>query len=460
MDRSQFKGATLGSIKDEQDNAKKAIPISDGEGRAGFHKIEDGENWRRILPAHRPDQPAYCAKSTVFLECEVDELDKEGNTTGKKEVKTKNIFIATQHSSILKDDPILLYISFVQKRANDEIQDKEERQKFLYPINGWRGKDGKWNWGIKPSIEYVCYALDKRGVLGRETLYSYMIESMKKLSVQQAPDNAEIVPDIFTDPDEGYPLIITKSKNEKGKTEYSISCELPSKEKRETWDDFFKRTRITDEQFIEFMSKESLYELYKEVYTDRDFNMAIDGLKRFDLRYKYGIFENEEFIEKLAQLKNQVPKYVPKKYGVSSDNKKGNVQEKVETKVEDSSGLKKEFDKIPVNSNEGSALPAPIPTMKRQLTEYIKENYGDDYQLPELTREKLIEWYGLAKNGEELPFDIQEEITIERVESDVKKEEPKVEPKQESPVNPVSKDIDPDLKAQIEKLRQRGRKQE
>ena len=101
-------------------------------------------------------------------------------------------------------------------------------------------------------------------------------------------------------------------------------------------------------------------------------------------------------------------------------------------------------------------MPAPVPTMKRQLTEYIKENYGDDYQLPELTREQLIEWYGLAKKGEELPFD----IVAERVESDVKKEEPKVEQKEESPVNSASKDIDPDLKAQIEKLRQRGRKQE
>lgn len=457
MDRTQFQGATLSSIKSEQEKAEKALPKNESQTRPGFHSIEDGDNWRRIAPAHKPDQPAYCAKSSVVLECEVDELDKEGNPTGKKEVKKKSIFIATQHSSTLKDDPILLYISFVQKRANDEIQDKEERQKFLYPINGWRGKDGKWNWGIKPSIEYICYAWDKKGELGRETLYPYMIESMKKLSVQQSSDTSGIVPDIFTELDEGFPLIITRAKNEKtGKTETTVSCDLPSKEKRESWDEFFKRTRITDEQLIELVSKESLKDLYIDVYTMRDFEMAIDGLKRFDKQYKYGIFENEEFLEKIAQIKKQVPPYVSKEFGVPSEN----VEKSSESKEKPKEGLKKEFDKIPVNSNEGSALPAPIPTMKRQLTEYIKENYGDDYQLPELTREQLIEWYGLAKNGEELPFDIQEEITTERVKSDVKKEEPKVEPKQESPVNPVSKDIDPDLKAQIEKLRQRGRKQE
>jgi len=469
MDRSQFKGATLGSIKDEQENAKKAIPTSDGEGRAGFHKIEDGENWRRIAPAHKPDQPAYCAKSTVFLECEVDELDKEGNPTGRKELKTKNIFIATQHSNVLKEDPILLYISFVQKRANDEIQDKDERQKFLYPINGWRGKDGKWNWGIKPSIEYICYAWDKNGKLGRETLYSYMLDSMKKISVQQAPENTEIIPDIFTDPDEGYPLIITKGKNDKGKIEYTISCELPSKEKRESWDDFFKRTRITDEQFVDFMKRESLYELYKNVYTMRDFEMAIDGLMRFDKRYKYNIFENEEFLEKIANLKKQVPAYTPKQYGASSEERSNDENHKEEVSEKNiapdkkhGTGIKSESSKEVTSNN----LPAPIPAMKRQLSEYIKDNYGDDYKLPELSREQLIEWYKLAKNGDELPFD---EIELKEIGQDNKITEPKEESKIEKEEEPEqsnessnkpevvvnSKQIDPDLQAQIDALRKR-----
>lgn len=42
--------------------------------------------------------------------------------------------------------------------------------------------------------------------------------------------------------------------------------------------------------------------------------------------------------------------------------------------------------------------------MKKFLKAYIEENY-DDKELPKLSREELVEWYELAYNDEELPFD-------------------------------------------------------
>jgi hypothetical protein len=389
FNRSQFKGATLSSIKGEQERAEKALPKNDNFGnRPGFHTVEDGKNYRRIAPAHKPEQPAYRAKSSVFLECEVPELDNDGKETGKKEVKRKNIFIATQHSKTLVDDPINIYIGFVQKRANDEIQDKDERSKFLSPVNGWRGKDGKWNWGIRPSTEFICYAWDDKGVLGREQLFPYMLDSMKKISVERADDDAEIIPDIFTDPDEGYPLIITREKNDKGKYETTCSCDLPTK--KESWPEFFARTRLTDEQLADLFSKESLSDLYEDVYTTRDFNMAIDGLQRFDKKYGYEIFENEDFIQKITELKRLVPEWKPKE--VSEEPEKESPKHVEERESE-------------ASNDQPMTSAVPVPAMKRFLKEYIAENYGEDFSLPELDKDTLSKWYSLAKQGEELPFD-------------------------------------------------------
>ena len=419
--RSRFRGASLSSIKDEQEKAEKALPKSDNfSSRPGFHTVVDGKNYRRVAPAHSPKDTPYRAKSTVFLECEVPEVDENGTETGKKTVKRTPIFIATQHSSVLKEDPILLYIQYVYKKANEGVVDRDERRKFLAPITGWRSKDGKWNWGINPSVEYICYAWDEKGILGREQLYSDMLDTMRKISVERADDDTEFIPDIFSDPDEGYPLIITKEKNDKGKYEYSVTCDLPSK--RESWDEFFKRTRVTEDQLVELSEKESLTDLYHDVYTLRDFDMAIDGLRRFDKQYKFEIFEDEDFLLKLTEISSLVP--VPK---LKSDND--------ETKDVESTELSKE-----------SITAVPIPSMKRFLKEYIKENYGDDYELPDLDKKDLEKWYVLAKQGEELPFDT--------LKSD-KKEEPE---KKVEDISSVESKIDAELEAQIELLKKRSRR--
>lgn len=438
FNRSAFKGATLNSIKDEQGRAEKALPKNDNFGnRPGFHTIEDGKNWRRIAPAHDPSQPAYRAKSSIFLECEVPELDKDGKETGKKELKRKNIFIATQHSKTLKDDPITMYISFVNKRAQDEIQDKDERQKFLAPISGWRGKDGKWNWGIRPGVEYICYAWNEKGELAREQLYPQMLDAMKKISVERCDDQSEIIPDVFTDPDEGYPLIITKAKNDKGKYEMTVSCELPGK--KETWTEFFQRTRLTDEQMLDFVSKESLSEIYEDSYSTRDFNMAVDGLRRFDEQYKYHIFDNEEFVDRLTALKKLVPEFKPKdEDGIFEDSKEIKKEKEVAAKAE-----------VPAPKKEtGITSPStPIPAMKRILKEYIAENYGADYALPDLSKEDLVEWYNLAQAGDELPFD-------DAAESDT--QAPETQPEAPAPkVTDAAAEPSPELADQIAKLRSR-----
>jgi len=396
LDRNQFKGATLNSIKDEQSRAAQATPGGNTFDRPGFHTIVDGKNWRRVAPSHDPKEPAYRAKSTVKLNVEVPKVDSEGKETGEKEMKMRNIFIATQHSLTMTEDPILTYIDFVKKRATDESKDKDARSKFLAPITGWRGTDKKWNWGITPMLAYVCYAWDEKGELGRQELRAKSLDDMKKVSIAQADDNAEIIPDIFTDPDEGYPLIITQEKNDKGKVEHIISCELLKK--GESWAEFFDRNRLTDEQLTDFMSKESLADLYKDVYTTRDWNLAIDGLQRFDVQYKFGIFQNEEFIAKLEEIEATVPAYVPKNERVADDDAVAAIQNYTPKTVVAAETAP------PATAPEENTALTPL-AMKRFLKAFIAENYGADRTLPELSKDELLIWYNLAQGDNELPFD-------------------------------------------------------
>jgi len=464
VDRNQFKGATLASIKDEETRAAAALPVSnDFSNRPGFHTIVEGRNFRRIAPAHHLGEPAYRAKSTVSLECEVPEYDGEGNPTGKKEVKKKQIFIATQHSTILTEDPIVMYIDAVKKLADDKYKDQKERASFLAPITGWRGKDTKWNWGIKPTIDYVCYCWDEKGVLGREQLYPGMLEDMKKVSINRNDDNKEIVPDIFTKLDDGYPLIITKQKKEKGGFEYIIGCDMPSESKRETWDQFFDRHRVTDEQLIDFMEKESLADLYKNVYTMRDFNMAVDGLQRFDKANKYGIFDNDQdFLDDLAALKSKVPAWEAK----DGEAKETPAQETAPAKTESKVPQPKEEQPKGMVPNTSFDKPAeaakdavPPLAMKRALRAYIDENYAGK-SLPELDPQTLVAWYNLTLIDEELPFEALEGSTQgeapepEKVAETPKQEEKKVT---ETPKEPVvaATEIDPELQKQIDMLRSR-----
>jgi hypothetical protein len=386
FDRSKFKGAKVATLKNVQNDAKSNITnASNQDGRVSFLKIEEGKNIFRIMPPHPEDKigASYLPKRTAMLSCEVP-VYENGEITDKKEVKNKNIFIATQHGGLSKD-PIELYINYVRQYAEDAIDDKEEKKKFLYPITGWRDTKG-WNWGINPKTSYACYAI-KDGALGRLELYESMIKEMDKLvAISEDSDDVMIV-DPFSDPDEGVPLIITKQKNDKNKWEYLVSKDEPSRAKRESWDDFFKRVKITDKHLIELNEQKPLSELYgSDVYTKRDWDSALDGLKRFDEKNNFQIFENEDFVAELVELEKLVPEY----------KKPEENETKPETKKVETVEPKEEEDGLDLVS---------LPDMKRVLKSFIKKEFGEEYldQFPK-SRIDVEKWYSLYEEGEELPI--------------------------------------------------------
>lgn len=439
FDRSKFKGAKLSANKDSQKSAQENNKsFGNDNNRVGFLTIEEGKNVFRILPPHPDDTigAAYLPKRVSTLQCEVP-VYKDGEDTGKTEVKAKNIFIATQHGGLAKD-PIELYIDYVRKRANDEFQDKEDRAKFLNPITGWRGPKGEWNWGISPKTTFVAYAIkDKK--MGRLELYESMIKDMNKAAITEEAEDV-IETDPFSDPNEGCELIITKQKQrdkqgkEINKWEFPVTKGEPSRVKRESWDDYFERTMVTDDQLAELLKQESLSKIMgNNVYTSRDFDFAIDGLRRLDELHKFDIFENSEFLDELEAIQVLVPEYKKddKDIDAAFDAKKKKDAERDQSQEADQS----------VDDDQVS-----IEEMKTDLRKVIKKQFGIEYlnQLPKKDSD-IEKWYCMIMEGTNLPIKLEEEKKIDPIK-----------PK-DAHVSEEGADTSAEVQNQIDKLRNRGR---
>lgn len=441
FNRDKYAGSKMSSVKKAQDDAKKSEKsFYRSDGTTTFHNVNDGKNWFRIAPAHNSEDTPYQPCRTTFLKCEVDKYE-DGEKTGEKEVKTKKVFIATMHSpkvkgvKILTKDPIEVYISYAYANADELYSgDKDGKAKFLNPITGYRAA-GKWVPGIRPSTEFICYAWNEEGELGRLGLNNPWMKKMEEISLEEN-ENDVLGIDIFSNPDEGRPVIIKRSKDEHGKTNYVITADAPAKinGKYEDFSTFFERVKVTDEQLAKLEEMKPLKEMYDGVYSQRDFDLALDGIKRFDDEHKYGIFENDDFLTELQEIGELVPED-PKAE---------------ENNVKSGKNIDDAFDKHEKKKAEAVEEITPI-RMKKFLREYISSEYGEKFELPNIMGEELNKWYGLALQGEELPFPV-------KVETKVTPKTVKVETKEEAPeLEETDGDLDMgaanDLKAQLAKLR-------
>lgn len=429
FDRSKFKGAKIKSIQEEEDKAKKNSKFFGGNdsGYIGFLKVEEGENEFRMCPAHNPDHSPYPIERTSMLKCKVDKFNEDGDKEGT-EVKNKKIFIATQHSpkdsdgnNIITKDPIETYIDYVYRKADDLYgDDKDKKKKYLNPITGYRA-GGKWNSGIRPSNQNVCYAFQD-GKLGRLGLYQTWMKEMNAISLKESEDNVYAI-DIFSDPDEGVPVIIDKDK-ENGKWVYRISSGAPKKprrgEKEETWEDYYNRVRLTDSQLKQLSEAKPLNEIVGGVYSQKDFQLAVDGLTRFDEEHGYGIFDDSNFLDEMEEIDRMVPDATKK-------------------------DSKKEEDEPAPDSVE-----LTVDQMKADLEDYVQETYGDDHGLPQLTPRKIKIWHAKIEDGETIPVTDLVHVAAEKIAAGEEEEE------QEE--TGAELDPDEDLKKQLENLRNSRRK--
>ena len=420
FNRDKYRASSFETIRKQETSLKKADKKfeNNSEGRARFYILNEGRNVFHIMPSHTEETAAYVPFRTAMLPILQDEYE-DGEKTGRKVLKNKRIFIATQHCQAVIDnklqDPIEYYIDQVYEKA-EEFSDDKDKEKFLAPIKG--GGQGKgWRPGILPSSTWVCYALEMNNrELCRLELRQNWFTQLQKKSMELAEENDEVSLDMFSSPDTGFPLIITKGeKQEKNRTRVYYDIDAGKPKMGQDWSDFFETIRITDEELQHFEQQPSLKELYIDSYTSRDLDLALEGLKNLEKAHpEYDILGSDEFEELVKKLRKVVPVYEEKK-----------------DDVEDA------FEK------ESSEEITPLK-MKKFLREYIAENY-EGYSLPStLKGDELKEWYELAKAGDELPFEDDEEEEEEDEGVDTGEEEQQEEQEEDKEEEkPKAKQYDP-----------------
>lgn len=389
FDRSKFK-TNVDVIDSVTKKAQATMPKMGGW--VSFVTPEEGKNYYRVLPAFKGSP--YVALKTAKLDCKVPTYDKEGNVTGE-EVKSKNVYCADIHGANILNgmDPIVTYIRFVRALA-EEIQDKNERDSFLAPITGYKTKKGEWVWGIEPMLNFVCYVLVD-GEIQRLQLRPAWMKEMKNLSVQASEDDSLSL-DIFSDADSGHPLCINKYKENK-KTKFDLSAVFPKKS--QSWDEFFEENKITDAVLEKLSEMDSLEKSYVDVYKKKDWDLALDGLQRFDEANGYNIFSDDEFLNELSMMAELVPDEETKE---ETETKKSRSVPSIAKEVQEEE-IKRPA--AAANAAKVSQYP-PLIKIKAFLNEYIETEYEGTEQLPEeLTIAELRQWYDMANEGKMLPFD-------------------------------------------------------
>lgn len=457
FDKSKFKKQSIEDVEAEVKQAEKTM-YKGSKSYTGFATVQKGKNVFRVVPAIGK---AYVACKMSKLRVEVPTYDENGKVTGK-EVKDKNVFCADIHGkNLLKGkDPIVLYCDYVRKKASEEYQDDAERRKFLNPIMGYK-KGNKFVWGINPTLAYVCYVYQGSKDFARLQLYGTWMKRIKEISVEMSDDET-VSFDIFSQLEGAYPLVITMGEDDKGKKTYSLSAGIPKK--GQTWDDFFEETVIPDEDMEYFLNEvPTLEEIYKDVYSQKDFNMALDGLKRFDEENGYDIFADDGFLTEIEEMAALIPEdggkddeddEAPKKTKSTSKSKKVEEPETDEEKPDPvknlaSSPAKEKAAKV--------ASYPPLSKMKKFLEEYIGEEYPEAELPDDLTIAEVRSWYDLAQAGEALPFPEEDETSTETASEPENKEEPK----EESPIDENATDKDEELlkaKARLQALKDKMKK--
>ena len=470
FDKSKFKKQSIEDVEAEVKQAEKTM-YKGGKSYTGFATIQKGKNMFRVVPAMGK---AYVACKMSKLRVEVPTYDANGKVTGK-EVKDKNVFCADIHGkNLLKGkDPIVLYCDYVRKKASEEYQDDAERRKFLNPIMGYK-KGNKFVWGINPSLAYVCYVYQGSKDFARLQLYGTWMNRIKEISVEMSDDET-VSFDIFSQLEGAYPLVITMGEDDKGKKTYSLSAGVPKK--GQSWDEFFEETAIPDEDMEYFLNEvPTLEEIYKDVYSQKDFNMALDGLKRFDEENGYDIFADDGFLTEIEEMAALIPE----------DGGKDDEDDEAPKKAK-STSKPKEVKKEPEDEDEDEEKPAPrkrtpasapakekaakvasyppLSKMKKFLEDYIAEEYPEAELPDDLTIAEVRSWYDLAQAGEALPFpeDFDDEAPTETAADPEPDGEPEneEESKEESPVDEDATDKDEELskaKARLQALKAKMKK--
>lgn len=300
--RSQLKATPIKKLKKRVDEDNEMVGVGSNE----YLNLEDGKTMKiRIFPAHPGVEDFYIPKKCYWLTVAGNEGDLRRTTVLDSRV----------HGGT-KWDLVEEYVKFAKKKWAKDA-DK------LEALTGTSQNQNSLN----PSYTWLCYAAQ---VTADEELRAKLWEfkkmvrdALNKLAFSEDEDEA-IEVDPFTDPDEGLPIMVKYMKNpnkKKGENYYEVS--------------FPKKTAarpLTDDEIEYFMSLKPLTEVLTK-YGLRDFEKALEGLQNFDEEHEIGLFDDDDWLEHVEEIKAQYDSNDEKEEKPAS--KKKSVKKVTKKSVED-----------------------------------------------------------------------------------------------------------------------------
>lgn len=273
--RAQLKATSIKKLQKQVDAENEMV----GTGSSTeYLNLEDGKTIKiRIFPAHPGQEEFYVAKKCYWLTFNTDDGDTRRGTVLDSKV----------HGGT-KWDIVEEYVKWAKKHVGNDAE----------KLEALVGNGPKSN-SLNPQYTWLCYA-DR--VNGDDPLRAKLWEfkkmvrdAMNKLAFSEDEDEV-IEVDPFTDPDEGLPINVTYRKNpnkKKGENYYEVA--FPKK---------VSARPLTNEEIEYFMTLKPLSEvIYK--YGMRDFERALEGLQNFDEDNEIGLFDDDDWLEHLEEIKAQ-----------------------------------------------------------------------------------------------------------------------------------------------------------
>ena len=273
--RSQLKATSIKRLQKQIDEDNAMVGAQNS---TEYLNLEDGKTIKiRIFPGHPGVQDFYVAKKCYWLSFVGDDGETHRGTVLDSKVHGKTKF-----------DVVEEYVKWAKKKIGNNA-DK---------LEALVGNGPKSN-SLNPQYSWLCYA-DK--INGDDQLRAKIWEfkkmvrdAMNKLAFSEDEDEV-IEVDPFTDPDGGLPIMVTYRKNpnkKKGENFYEVS--FPKK---------VSARPLTDEEIEYFMTLKPLNEILSK-YGMKDFERALEGLQNFDEENEIGLFDDDDWIEHLEEIKAQ-----------------------------------------------------------------------------------------------------------------------------------------------------------
>ena len=348
--RSQLKATSIKKLKKRVDEDNEIIGAQSNE----YLNLEDGKTLKiRIFPAHPGVEDFYIPKKCYWL-----------TVAGNDGEPRRTTVLDSKVHGGTKFDLVEEYVKWAKKKW---VKDSDK-------LDALTGTGQNQN-SLNPSYTWLCYAAQvTAGEELRAKLWEFkkmVRDAMNKLAFSEDEDEA-IEVDPFTDPDEGLPILVKYMKNpnkKKGENYYEVS--FPKK---------VSARPLTDEEIEYFMTLKPLTEVLPK-YGMRDFEKALEGLQNFDEEYEMELFEDDDWLEHVEEIKAQYDGEEeeeddkPSKKKTSKKVTKKVVEEEDEDEGDDDSDDEEEEEEKP--KKKSAKAPA------KKATKKVEEEEEEDDEEPE-----------------------------------------------------------------------------